>query len=139
MPLKLCYLVLFSIARFKDAWMVDNLYVLDGVAHWNVIFTCLAQDWEVEMVLSLYEWLYSHRIRHEAVDRLVWSLSKRGRFKVKPFYKALASQEVFSFPWKSTWRVKAPLQVSFFVWTAALGKILTHDNLCRRHIVVLEW
>jgi hypothetical protein len=27
----------------------------------------------------------------------------------------------------------------FFVWTAALGKILTHDNLRRRLIVVLEW
>jgi hypothetical protein len=41
-PLKLCYLVLFNIARFKDAWVVDNLYVLDGVAHWNVVFTRLA-------------------------------------------------------------------------------------------------
>jgi len=25
------------------------------------------------------------------------------------------------------------------VWTVALGKILTHDNLRRRHIVVVEW
>jgi hypothetical protein len=49
----------------------------------------LAQDWEVEMVLSLYERLYSHQIRHGAVDRLVWSLSKRGHFEVKSFYKAL--------------------------------------------------
>jgi hypothetical protein len=29
--------------------------------------------------------------------------------------------------------------VAFFVWTAALGKILTHDNLRRRDIVVVEW
>jgi hypothetical protein len=29
--------------------------------------------------------------------------------------------------------------VAFFVWTAALGKILTHDNLLRRGIVVVEW
>jgi len=29
--------------------------------------------------------------------------------------------------------------VAFFVWTAALGKILTHDNLRRRGIVVVEW
>jgi hypothetical protein len=28
--------------------------------------------------------------------------------------------------------------VSFFVWTVALGKILTHDNLRRHHIVVVE-
>jgi hypothetical protein len=43
------------------------------------------------MVLSLYEQLYSYWIRHGAVDRLVWSLSKRGHFEVKSFYKALAS------------------------------------------------
>jgi hypothetical protein len=57
---------------------------------------------------------------------------------VKSFYKALACQEVFYFSWKSIWRVKAPSRVSFFVWTAALGKILTHDNLCRRHIAGLS-
>jgi hypothetical protein len=138
-PLKLCYPVLFSIARFKDAWVTDNLYVVNGVAHWNVVFTRLAQDWEDEMVLSLYECLYSHRIWHGAVDKLVWSPSKRGYFEVKSFYKALASQEVVSFPWKNIWCVKAPSWVSFFVWTAALGKILTHYNLRRRHIVVVKW
>jgi hypothetical protein len=58
---------------------------------------------------------------------------------VKSFYKALAGQEVFSFPWKSIWHVRAPSRVSFFVWTVALGKILTHDNLRRRNIGVVEW
>jgi hypothetical protein len=137
--MKLCYLVLFSIAPFKDAWVVDNLSVLDGVAHWNAVFTHLAHDWGVEVVLSYYEWFYSHRIRHGAVDRLVWSLSKSGHFEVKSLYKALASQEVSLFPWKSIWRVKASSRVSFFVWTTALEKILTHDNLRRHNIVVVEW
>jgi len=90
--LKLCYPAVFSIARFKDVWSVDNLFVLDGVAHWNVVFTRLAQDWEVEMVLSFYERLYSHRIQHGAVDRLVWSLSKRGHFEVTLLYKALVKR-----------------------------------------------
>jgi hypothetical protein len=75
--------------------VVDNLYVLDGVAHWNVVFTRLAQNWEVEMVLFLYERLYSHRIRHGAVDRLVLSLSKRGHSEVKSFDKTLASLRGF--------------------------------------------
>jgi hypothetical protein len=29
--------------------------------------------------------------------------------------------------------------VAFFGWTAALGKILTHDNLRKQHIVVIDW
>ena len=138
-PLKLCYPALYTIARSPDAWVVDNLSVVGGVAHWNVLFTRYAQDWEVEMVMSFFDQLYSTRVRHGEVDRVVWNLSKRRNFEVKTFYKALACHEAVSFPWKGIWRVKAPKRVAFFVWTAALGKILTHDNLRRRGIVVVEW
>jgi hypothetical protein len=49
------------------------------------------------------------------------------------------SHNCFScFPWKNIWRVKAPTRVAFFVWSAALGKILTHDNLRKRNVIVIE-
>ena len=35
--------------------------------------------------------------------------------------------------------IKVPPRVAFFSWTAALGKILTTDNLWKRHVAVLEW
>jgi len=91
------------------------------------------------MVMSFYEQLYSIWIRHEEVDKVVWNLSKKRNFAMKTFYKTLFCHEVASFPWKVIWHVKAPKQVAFFVWTAALGKILTHDNLRRRGIVMVEW
>jgi hypothetical protein len=31
-----------------------------------------------------------------------------------------------------------PLKVMFFAWLAALGKILTMDNLKKRHIIVVD-
>ena len=37
------------------------------------------------------------------------------------------------------WQSKIPSRVAFFSWIAALGKILTIDNLWNRHIVVLDW
>jgi hypothetical protein len=43
-PLKLCYPALYSIARSPNAWVVDNLVVVGGVAQWNVLFTRYAQD-----------------------------------------------------------------------------------------------
>jgi hypothetical protein len=119
--------------------VVDNLSVVGGVAQWNVLFTRYAQDWEVEMVMTFYKQLYSIQIRHGEVDRVVWNLSKKMNFAVKTFYKALVCHEAAFFPWKGTWRVKAPKRVAFFVWTAALGKILAHDNLRKRSIVVVEW
>lgn len=32
-----------------------------------------------------------------------------------------------------------PSRVDFFVWSAALGNILTTDNLRKRRCVVLDW
>jgi hypothetical protein len=44
-----------------------------------------------------------------------------------------------SFPWKSIWKVKVQLRISFFVGMATLGNILTLDNLCKRGIIVVGW
>jgi hypothetical protein len=41
---------------------VDNLAVHNGNIHWNVLFTRQLQDWEMEMVLSFFERLYSTSI-----------------------------------------------------------------------------
>ena len=36
------------------------------------------------------------------------------------------------FPWKAIWGVHTPRRVSFFVWAATWGCVLTEDNLKRR-------
>jgi hypothetical protein len=72
----------------------------------------------------------------------VWNPSKKGLFEVRSFYKELIRKDdpfVPCFPWKNIWRVKAPTRVAFFVWSAALGKILKHDNLRKRKVIVIEW
>jgi hypothetical protein len=57
---------------------------------------------------------------------------------VKSFYQVLSTPVQSTFPWNSIWKVKVPLRVAFFVWTATLGKILTLDNLRKRNIIVME-
>jgi hypothetical protein len=37
--LKISYLDLFSIAQRKDAWVVNNMQLREGIIQWNVIFT----------------------------------------------------------------------------------------------------
>jgi hypothetical protein len=59
--------------------------------------------------------------------------------EVKSYYKVLSIPIQSSFPWKSIWKVKVPLRVAFFVWTATLGKNLTLYNLRKRNIIVMEW
>jgi hypothetical protein len=83
--------------------------------------------------------------------------SKRGLFDVKSFYNVLVPHDNTPFPWRSIWQSKAPLRVSFFAWSAllgkiftmnnlrkryidaALGKILTHDNLRKKNVIAIEW
>jgi hypothetical protein len=81
--LKHCYPVLYSIVRNKATMVVDNLAVQNGNIHWNVLFTRQFQDWEMEMVLSFFERLYSTSIRQGEGDKLVWNLSTRGFFEVR--------------------------------------------------------
>jgi hypothetical protein len=59
-------------------------------------------------------------------------------FKVKSFFYSLACSEGSRFPWKSVWRTQAPSRAAFFTWSAALGKILTLDNLRKQHVIVID-
>ena len=62
------------------------------------------------------------------------------KFTVKSFYLHLSSSLGNSssslsdggFPWSIIWKSSAPFKVSFFVWEASCGKILTCDNLQKR-------
>jgi hypothetical protein len=96
--------------------------------------------------MDFYGKLYETR-RHvggKGVDRICRSPSKRKLFEVSSFFGVLSiSLERYeagcsSFPWKGIWKVKVPRRVSFFVWTAFLGKILTLDNLRKRGLIVVE-
>jgi hypothetical protein len=138
-PLKHVFPSLFSIARYKEAWVKENFIWRNGNVEWNVNFVRSVQDWEVDVVSSFFEKLYSYKISHGNEDCIQWSPSKKGTFEVKTLYKALSTQNYEVFPWKSIWHSKVPSRVAFFGWTAALGKILTHDNLRKRNIVVVEW
>jgi hypothetical protein len=87
---------------------------------------------------SFYRCLYACKLRGEGIDKLWWVPSSKGLFEVKSYYRALSPCGLFSFPWKSVWRSKAPPRVAFFVWTVVRSKILTLDNLGRRGMVVVN-
>ena len=55
------------------------------------------------------------------------------------FYLSFYPPTLISFPWRMVWQLKAPTRVAFFSWSTSLGKILTTDNLRKRHILVLDW
>jgi hypothetical protein len=101
---------------------------------WIVSFIRVAHDWEVDCFSSFFNLLYSIRLRLGVEDKLCWTPSKIGLFEVRSFYNVLIPHNSAPFSWRSTQWSKIPLRVAFFVWLAALRKILTMDNLRRRNL-----
>jgi hypothetical protein len=70
------YLELFRLARDKEACVADNFQRLGASIHWEVTFSRLAQDWEVESFLSFLELLYAVTITGNGEDKVCWQPSK---------------------------------------------------------------
>ena len=60
-------------------------------------------------------------------------------FEVRTYYRALACKGDEMFPWKSIWKPIALTKVAFFLWADLMGKILTVENLSKRHIILMSW
>jgi hypothetical protein len=114
-PLKVAYPGLFNVASFKEASIAENVERFNGAIQWNIQFTRLIHDWEVEVLDSFYRCLYSCKLREDGEDKLWWAPSHKGGFEVKSYYRALSAHGPISFPWKSIWRSKAPPRGFFCV------------------------
>jgi hypothetical protein len=57
---------------------------------------------------------------------------------VSSYYHDLSTPSFYTFSFKRHLEDKSSASSRFFVWTAVLGKILTNDNLRKRHAVLGE-
>jgi hypothetical protein len=140
-PLKTMFLVLFACSSSKDASIAASL-INSGVNEgrvWNITFIWDFNDWEVEEVLAFFTFIHSRIPATVDPDSMHWKLRQHGAFDAKSFYNAIDGKWDVKFPWKAIWRVKAPRRVSFFVWSAAWGKIFTCDNLMHCGYTMAGW
>ena len=72
--------------------------------------------------------LYSVSVRGHGEDRLCWRRNPNKGFTVKEYYVAYVLFLGLFFG-KIIWKAKVPPRIAFFSWTAALGRLLTIDNL----------
>ncbi|XP_042977702.1 uncharacterized protein LOC122308443 isoform X1 [Carya illinoinensis] len=138
-PLNAVFLVVLSLVGNQQVAVSEVLCRADGVVHRNVILTRNAQDWELDEIAGFFSFLHSVKLGANGRDCMLWKHSGSNKFSVNSFYKVLTAQQHISFPWKSIWKVCVPSKVAFFSWTAALGKILTIDNLRKCVMIVMEW
>lgn len=58
-PLKTDSSDLFCLPRCKEAWVVDHMQFFNENFRWNISFTRLVHDWEVDFV-TFFDLLYSN-------------------------------------------------------------------------------
>jgi len=126
MALKESFPVLFGIACGNDASVMAYVEFFGCAIQQNMSFARAAHDWEVDAFTLFFRALYLVRMRREWEDKQLWVQSKRGLFGVKSFYSAMGYNDDF---------FVSPL--FFFIWSEALGKILTMDNLWKQRVIVV--
>jgi hypothetical protein len=137
LPLMEVYPGLYNIASNKEASIADNSELVSSSCQWNISFIHALNDWEVEELASFYSLLYSFNLVGGG-DKIWWVPNRKGKFEVSSFYNEIIAKDTCPFSWKSIWHIKAPPRVAFFVWLAALGKILTQDNLRKKNMVMIS-
>jgi hypothetical protein len=89
LPLKQAFPVLYGIACDKDAFVAAYLDFSSDSLQWDVSFSRVAHDWELDVVASFFSLLYSLRVRRAGEDKLRWNHSFKGKFDVRSFYRFL--------------------------------------------------
>lgn len=130
---------LYCLAQVPEGSVADHLQYSGTIWHWDIEFSRPFQDWELVAVSSFMELLYSCSIRWGSPDSLRWRQSHRKPFTVRSYYSILMQPTHSPFPWRCVWKSKVPSRVAFFIWTAALGKIVTVDNLRKRRAIIIDW
>ena len=106
---------------------------------WNVRLIRDLNEWEMDEGLLFLRILGVNTPPLDVGDRKRWKLKPNGEFDTQSYYNKLRDSPSIVFRWKGIWRVKAPRQVSFFIWCVAWNKILTGDNSRLRRLVLVDW
>ena len=125
---------LYCLSRSKDSTMAEVMGWSARRFYWNVQFHRPPQDWEEEAFDRFMGLVYSSTVCGFGPNKVCWKPARNRGFEVRGYYSSFYPPTLVSFPWRMIWQSKVPPRVTFFSWSTSLGKILTTDNLRKRHV-----
>ncbi|XP_050277754.1 uncharacterized protein LOC126719217 [Quercus robur] len=137
--LAISYPELFRFCRDQEVSVVEVMKFDNGILFWDVSFFMGVHARELEALSSFMDTIYGASVRGLGEDKMCWKFVREKGFTVRDYYNLLVGPNDYCFPWKSIWKQKIPSRATLFVWTVALRKCLTIDNLRRRKVWILDW
>jgi len=130
---------LYALALDRDASVAD--YRVQGPDN-SICTPIFVRDRfaDDDILLRFFSKLREAIPADSTTDKVRWKQNTKGCFTVRSFYLKLLNfnysvLEILGdrgFPCQHIWRPLTPVKVSFFVWEASHGKILTIDNLYKK-------
>ena len=68
-------------------------------------------------------------------NALVWQLENKGVYSTSSLYHVINFRGVQPVFIPSVWKLKTPPKIHVFLWVLANKKLMTRDNLRKRHII----
>lgn len=131
---------LFTMSSSKGRTVSECMVNSNGSVAWNLGINRSLNDWTIDGLASLLSRLDTILHIQHAVDKLIWWPGKHGKFSTKSFYYSIMgwspprrATPIPHFPGVSIWGSRVPSKISFFAWCAAHERVLTIDNLRKRH------
>jgi hypothetical protein len=98
----------------------------------------VAHDWEVDVLASFFNLLYSYRVRWEGENKLWWTLQTKECSMLAAFTVSLHVMMTFLFHGRVFGKPRCIREFFFFAWVAVLGKIISMDNLRNQHVIMVD-
>ena len=99
---------------------------------WSPRLLRVFNDWDLEQVYSLINYVHSQRIQTDRKDRLVWKAFKTGIFSVKSLYGILEDSREEQFPRKLIWDPCIPTKAGFFAWEVWWGEGFDYESISEK-------
>ena len=118
----------------------------------SALINSATKEWKVDLIKQCFipqdvEAILSIPLSaHGARDRLIWTVSRNGKFSVRSAYRLAQStqegggqatssdQSVARKIWRGIWSMKVPNKVKHFTWKACRNILATKENLWRRKV-----
>ena len=111
------------ISRDLNSSIVGLLQFNNGMKHWDLHFSRLVRDWELDSLDRFMDLIYSSSVSGRGDYKMGWKPDKSRGYEEGGYYQLLCPSNLVLFPGKIIWRTKIPPRGAFFSWSAALGRI----------------